>query len=400
MYSDFLKFFNKSIEYNIYGSDYRTFIIGFGGVQFGGGLFTVFAKADIRLWEEKVADVFPKYKGNFLLFGHDWMGRCYAIDRFSEEEKILIFDPGTLEVYDIPLKFRDFVNKAIPMNPNECLAIDGFMKWHNTTKCDISDIECVSYKVPPFLGGAEEIENLETSKLIDYWKIIGRTAKTLRGEEVPPEEVEPEEFEDGFFDRPYNDEDIDLMPVEDVEEYANQLADEEEAFFELQQKRAEYIKRNVDTYLEKFKKMHRNNTKISWNWCAFLFGGTWFLYRKMYKCFILTYLVIYAVAIAIVAGGFILMGEMALNIANWSPLIWIGSVAIGLFIGIVIGLFSDSWYRNKVDKLVARGDNAQTDEEWEKAHKKGGTNIPLMIIFLILSIVDAASIILLWLYSI
>ncbi len=385
MFSGFLEFFKKSVPYNIYGSEYRTFIIGFGGIQFGGGLFTVFAKADIRLWEEKVADVFPEYKGNFLLFGHDWMGRCYAIDRFSEEEKILIFDPGTLEVYDIPLGFIDFVNKAIPLNPNECLAIDGFMKWRSISGDEINDIECVSYKVPPFLGGAEALDNLETSKLIDYWKIVGRTAKTLRGEELPPEEVEPEEFGEGFFDRPYNDEDTDLLPVEDVEEYANQLADEEEAFFALQQKRAEYIKRNVDKYLEKFKKMHRNNTKVSWNWCAFLFGGAWFLYRKMYKCFLLTYLVIYALAIALVAGSALIMGEAAfLDFANWMPVLLIGSTAIGLFIGIVIGLFSDSWYRNKVDKLVARGDDAQTDEEWEKAHKKGGTNIPLLIIYLVL----------------
>ena len=104
MFSGFLEFFKKSVPYNIYGSEYRTFIIGFGGMQFGGGLFTVFAKADIRLWEEKVADVFPDYKGNFLLFGHDWMGRCYAIDRFSEEEKILIFG-----VEIILFKFTHFV---------------------------------------------------------------------------------------------------------------------------------------------------------------------------------------------------------------------------------------------------------------------------------------------------
>lgn len=388
MFSGFLEFFKKSVSYNIYGSEYRTFIIGFGGMQFGGGLFTVFAKADIRLWEEKVADVFPDYKGNFLLFGHDWMGRCYAIDRFSEEEKILIFDPGTLEVYDIPLKFIDFVNKAIPMNPNECLAIEGFMKWHSTSECEISDIECVSYKVPPFLGGAEALDNLETTKLIDYWKIISRTAKTLRGEEVPPEEeTETEEFADGFFDRPYNDEDTDLEPIEDVEEYANQLADEEDVFFELQQKRAEYIKRNVDKYLEKFKKMHRNNTKVSWNWCAFLFGGAWFLYRKMYKCFILTYLIILAIGVALGVGAYMMMGDVAMSATGWSPLVLIGSVAVGLFIGIVIGLFSDSWYRNKVDKLVARGDAAETDEEWEKAHRKGGTNVPLLVIYLMIPLV-------------
>lgn len=390
MYSEFLKFFNKTVQYDIYGSEYRTFIIAFGGIQFGGGLFTAFAKADIRYWEEKIADVFPEHKGNFLLFGHDWMGRCYAIDRFSEDERILVFDPGALEVYDIPLKFNDFVNKAIPMNPNECLAIDSFMKWHKTTEGVISDIECVSYKIPPFLGGADELENLEISNLVDYWQIIGETAKTLRGEKEEPAEdpIEGEGLEEDFFDRPYNDEDDELELTDDMES-SDEEADEED-FFVVQKKRAEYIKRNVDTYLEKFKKMHQKKTKASWNWCAFLFGGAWFLYRKLYKCFFLTYLITIVVGAWVITGAILGLDAAGLNPYDYEILFYVASIAIGLFIMIIIGTYSNAWYRKKIDKLVARGDNAQTDEEWEKAHKKGGTNIPLLVVIILLIIACAA----------
>ncbi|MBR5251574.1 MAG: DUF2628 domain-containing protein [Oscillospiraceae bacterium] len=35
-------------------------------------------------------------------------------------------------------------------------------------------------------------------------------------------------------------------------------------------------------YLPKFRQFRQLNKKTSWNWCAFLFGPTWFIYRKMY----------------------------------------------------------------------------------------------------------------------
>lgn len=35
-------------------------------------------------------------------------------------------------------------------------------------------------------------------------------------------------------------------------------------------------------YTEKFAEMKKGNKKVTWNWCAFLFGPAWFIYRKMY----------------------------------------------------------------------------------------------------------------------
>jgi len=35
-------------------------------------------------------------------------------------------------------------------------------------------------------------------------------------------------------------------------------------------------------YTAKFADMKRNNHGVSWNWCAFLFGPAWMIYRKMY----------------------------------------------------------------------------------------------------------------------
>lgn len=63
MFSGFLEFFKKPVQYNIYGNDYRTFVIGFGGIQFGRGLFTVLDKANALVLEKSWDMLFRNTKG-------------------------------------------------------------------------------------------------------------------------------------------------------------------------------------------------------------------------------------------------------------------------------------------------------------------------------------------------
>ncbi|MBR6799241.1 MAG: DUF1851 domain-containing protein, partial [Firmicutes bacterium] len=188
MYSEFLKFFDKSISYNIYGNDYRTFIIAFGGQQFGKGMFSVFDKGDALVWERRLSKAFPKYKGRFRAFGYDWMGRCFAVP-VDNEDSILVFDPGVFDVYEISLGLKDFVNKAIPLTTEECLSAGAFVKWSDSTGTDLGRAECVGYKVPLFLGGHDEIDNFEVIGMDEYWEIISQTGRKLHGieEEEPVE---------------------------------------------------------------------------------------------------------------------------------------------------------------------------------------------------------------------
>ena len=43
-----------------------------------------------------------------------------------------------------------------------------------------------------------------------------------------------------------------------------------------------YIQTNVETYLKKFNALEMKERKTGWNWCGFLFGPLWMLYRKLY----------------------------------------------------------------------------------------------------------------------
>lgn len=398
MFSQFLNFFNKSAQYYIYGSEYRTFVIAFGGTCFGKGLFNVIERGDIGYWEDNVTRAFPEYRNKFRLFGYDWMGRCFAVDTSDDDvDKILVFDPSTLEVSEVPLSFIDFVNKAIPMNTNECLMSDNFIRWYNETGTELEYMQCVGYERPLFLGGTDEPENLMLDDMDEYWQSIGKAAAKLRQQAAAEENAdsedadffsdieggnaedraEGEEYEDADFADDYDD-------LDEEDQYYARQADEAEEFFHHQQKRAEYIKKNVDTYLEKFRKMERKNSGISWNWCGFLFNTEWLLYRKLYGLFVLflilpgvvSYLAGFGMGYGLAAAG--ISDEMLSSIGALT-----GSV-VYLIMMIILGMFSDSWYRKKLDKLVAAGEAAETDEEADKIYKKGGTNLVALIIWLVL----------------
>lgn len=399
MFSQFLNFFNKSAQYYIYGSEYRTFVIAFGGTCFGKGLFNVIERGDIGYWEDNVTRAFPEYRNKFRLFGYDWMGRCFAIDTSDDDvEKILVFDPSTLEVSDVPLSLTDFVNKAIPMNTNECLMSDNFIRWYNETGTELEYMQCVGCERPLFLGGTDEPENLLLDDMDEYWQSIGKAAVKLRQRAAAEENAdsgEAEFFSDagdgnaegGTEDEEYEDADFadDHDDLDEEDQYYARQADEAEEFFHHQQKRAEYIKKNVDTYLEKFRKMERKNSGVSWNWCGFLFNTEWLLYRKMYGLFVLflilpgvvSYLAGYAVGF-----GLGMMGESMQLIMIMS---YLAGGLISLISIIIVGMFGNSWYRKKLDKLVAAGEAAETDEEADKIYRKGGTNLAALIIWLVLS---------------
>ena len=355
MFSNFLKFFNRTVQYDIYGNEYRTFVIAFGGMQFGKGLFNVFDKGDLRYWENNVTKMFPEYKGRFELFGYDWMGRCFAVTSLgADDEKILVFDPSTLEVSDIQLTFMDFINKAIPAAANECFSADAFINWYNTYGIELKYLNCLGNKVPLFLGGNDELDNMELSDMDVYWHILGQTAAKLKNE---AEGTVIEEF-----------------TIEEEKFYANQ-ANEAEDFFEIQKKRAPYIKKNVDKYLEKFKRMERKGSSISWNWCAFLFNCAWMFYRKMYGAYVLFMVLPY---LAGGLAGFIIGLVFGLTDGSDEMMELVANI-VGFGIGVVIlfipGMFGNSWYRRKIDKLVTAGENAVDEEARQKLLKKGGTNL-------------------------
>lgn len=91
----------------------------------------------------------------------------------KKTETVLLFEPGTGEVLDIPASFEDFHNVEIADYHEDSLASDFFDEWFsNNNNYVLKNNECAGYKVPLFLNGDDVAENLEVSDMEVYWEMM------------------------------------------------------------------------------------------------------------------------------------------------------------------------------------------------------------------------------------
>lgn len=181
MFEDFLAFFNEDLKIESSKDEYSTFISMLGGKMFGEGLFCSFAQNNVNKWIAIVTRAYPDFAQKFKLFGHDWLGRCFGIDLRDETfENVLMFEIGTNEVLEIPCKLEDFLNEEIPLYSDACLAESFFHNWLNQSQEKLKYGRCVGYKVPLFLGGNDDIDNLENSDMEVYWEILTQVKNSIK----------------------------------------------------------------------------------------------------------------------------------------------------------------------------------------------------------------------------
>lgn len=113
-----------------------------------------------------------------------------------------------------------------------------------------------------------------------------------------------------------------------------------------------FIQANQPVYISKFQKMQMSNSKTSWNWCSFLFGGYWFAFRKMYG----------------IAAAFIGI----LFVAGLIPKL--GSL-IQLVLLICSGIFGNHFYKQHIDGELQIAKSMDDFNKSAYIAKKGGTSI-------------------------
>ena len=143
--------------------------------------------------------------------------------------------------------------------------------------------------------------------------------------------------------------------------------------------RIPYIRSTVGTYLRKFEKLDKYGTKIDWNWCGFLFGANWMIYRKLYLQFAIYF---FTPLLLQLMAYLLASGHSAVGVA-----LYLLSALVSFVMWIVGGLFSDYWYKIKIEKLVEEGASLDQDEREAFAKKKGGTSFGLLVLVLILNMI-------------
>ena len=154
-----------------------------GGSSFAGGLYRIVHPKDLELWKRRVASAFPQFERRVVCFGYDWLGRVFALDSNRVEgglPGVVMFEPGTGEALEIPSNLVTFHNIELQKFGEAALAISYFQKWLSMGGQRPSITQCVGYKRPLFLGGKDDVENLELIDIDVYWHLMGQMIRKAR----------------------------------------------------------------------------------------------------------------------------------------------------------------------------------------------------------------------------
>lgn len=159
----------------------------YGGCSFGGGMYRLYGAEEIETWTAAVDEGFPEYAGRVRCFGRDWLCNQFCLDKQrlqNGESLALLFEIGTGKILKIPETFESFHSALIVEDPEAALAEDFFGRWRAVDPRPLSAAECVGYKVPLFLGGQDEVSNLERSDASVYWHLMAQML--LQSRDLPP----------------------------------------------------------------------------------------------------------------------------------------------------------------------------------------------------------------------
>lgn len=141
-----------------------------GGISFNRGIFRLVTDDRKSIWAARVSEMFPRYARVVVPFSYDWMGRCFAF-RENNVSQVLMFEPGSAAVLEVPVSLDKFLDEELVHYSDASLAYDLFKKWSLVHSDPISPDDCVGFRVPLFLGGSEEISNLQLIDIDVYWSI-------------------------------------------------------------------------------------------------------------------------------------------------------------------------------------------------------------------------------------
>jgi hypothetical protein len=164
-------------------SGFNELINSYSGKSFGNGLYRLHEIENIEKWNEIITQAFPEFTGRISSFGFDWLGRQFALDlkRIVEgQPQILMFEPGTGEVLEIPCSFLDFHEYEIPNDHDACLSSEFFKGWTSQNSINLLTDKCIGYKVLLFLGGQDSLENLELCDMEVYWTFCSQLIQKIK----------------------------------------------------------------------------------------------------------------------------------------------------------------------------------------------------------------------------
>lgn len=147
------------------------------------GAYRLHRPQDIARFTALATEAFPAFAGRISCFGADWLGRQFATDEgriVAGKPLVLLLEPGTGEALEIPLDRIAFHEQELIEEPDAAVAYSFFEQWLSTGGSRPAYDQCIGYRQPLFLGGADEVSNLELSDFDVYWTISAQLLAKVR----------------------------------------------------------------------------------------------------------------------------------------------------------------------------------------------------------------------------
>jgi Domain of unknown function (DUF1851) len=150
-----------------------------GGVCLNEGLYRVHTAESALVWSRLIADGFPAFQDRAIPFGFDWLGRQFAVDRDRTTPSghlCLLLEPGTGQALELPFTAVELHQDGLIDLTDAALAVDFYLRWrHDADDADpLRAAECIGYRIPLFLGGADDPSNLERTDMAVYWSLVAQ----------------------------------------------------------------------------------------------------------------------------------------------------------------------------------------------------------------------------------
>jgi T6SS immunity protein Tdi1, C-terminal len=168
---------------------FAEFMAEFSGATFNQGIYRVHTAESVERFTPLVFSCFPTYRARAALFGYDWIGRQFALDKSRIEDgepQILMFEVDTGEAWEVPDGFIQFHDVEIVDYPDAGLASELWDTWTaaHAEALPIRWNRCVGFKVPLFLGGDNTAADMEETDLEVHWTLTGQLFLETHG--MPP----------------------------------------------------------------------------------------------------------------------------------------------------------------------------------------------------------------------
>ena len=194
MLEEFFKKNKKSGESNKYFNDFtakgefaisnndslKSLFSQLAGLTFDNGILRIHSLGSSYVWTEYITYYFEEYKNKVYSFAFDWLGRQFSVDLFNKD-LIYMFDPATGESFKLEQNIFGFFNEDLSIYKEGTLITDEFYQLSNLHLNNLDFNQCIGYKKILFLGGEDNISNLELIDMEVYWEINRQVFRKIKG---------------------------------------------------------------------------------------------------------------------------------------------------------------------------------------------------------------------------